>query len=70
MAVDASADADYANLMDDRRSITGYVNFMSAGPVTWQSKNQTSVALSTMEGTIATQSSLPSSAFFSVFISP
>jgi hypothetical protein len=35
--------------MDDRRSITGYVNFMSGGPVTWQSKNQTSVALSTME---------------------
>lgn len=49
VAVDASVDADYANSMDDRRSITGYVNFMSGGPVTWQSKNQTSVALSTME---------------------
>ena len=49
VAVDACVDADYANSMDDRRSITGYVNFMSGGPVTWQSKNQTSVALSTME---------------------
>ena len=35
VAVDASVDADYANLLDDRRSITGYVNFMSGGSVTW-----------------------------------
>jgi hypothetical protein len=49
IAVDASVDADYANSLDDRRSVTGYVNFMAEGPITWQSKTQTSVALSTME---------------------
>ena len=30
-------------------SVTGYVNFLAEGPVTWQSKTQVSVALSTME---------------------
>ena len=44
-----NVDADYANSLDDRRSVTGFVNFMAEGPVTWQSKTQASVALSTME---------------------
>ena len=29
--------------------VTGYVNFLASGPVSWQSKTQQSVALSTME---------------------
>ena len=44
-----NVDSDYANSLDDRRSVTGYVNFLASGPVTWQSKTQQSVALSTME---------------------
>ena len=44
-----NVDSDYANSVDDRRSVTGYVNFLASGPVTWQSKTQQSVALSTME---------------------
>jgi hypothetical protein len=49
VTIDANVDADYANSMDDRRSVTGFVNFMAEGPITWQSKTQASVALSTME---------------------
>ena len=37
-------DSDYANSLDDRRSITGYVNFIAEAPVTWQCKTQQSVA--------------------------
>ena len=49
IVVDANVDADYANSIDDRRSITGYVNFLVEGPITWQSKTQVSVVLSSME---------------------
>ena len=42
-------DSDYANSLDDRRSITGYVNMLAEAPVTWQCKTQQSVALSTLE---------------------
>ena len=47
--MDANVDVDYANSQDDRRSVTGYVNFKAEGPITWQSLTQASVALSTME---------------------
>ena len=42
-------DSDYANSIDDRRSVTGYINFIAEAPYTWQSKTQPSVALSTLE---------------------
>ena len=45
----SNADSDYANSMDNRRIVTGYVNFLASGPGTWQSKTQQSVVLSTME---------------------
>ena len=47
-------DLDYAKLLDDRRSVTGYVNFLAEGSVAWQSKTQASVALSTMDETYMT----------------
>ena len=47
--MNANVDADYANSLDDRRSVTGYVNFMAEGPITWQRKTEAYVALSTME---------------------
>jgi len=59
----ASVDADFANDLDDRRSITGYVFYLANAPITWQCKAQTTVALSTMESeymalAAATQESL------------
>lgn len=43
------ADADYAGDLDTRRSTTGYVFMYGGGPVSWNSKRQSTVALSTME---------------------
>ena len=43
------SDADYANNVDDRRSVTGYVFVFAGAPLSWNSMTQHSVALSTME---------------------
>ena len=45
----AYVDADYGGCRDTRRSTSGYVFIMAGGPVTWSSKRQTTVALSTVE---------------------
>ena len=42
-------DADHAGHKDDRRSVTGYVFMLAGGPISWQSRSQTTVALSSME---------------------
>ena len=42
-------DASHASDIDTRCSITGYIFFISGGQVSWQSRMQTSVALSSME---------------------
>lgn len=42
-------DADYGGCKDTRRSTSGYVFMMAGGPVTWSSKRQATVALSTVE---------------------
>ncbi|GAW10056.1 retrovirus-related pol polyprotein [Lentinula edodes] len=42
-------DADHAGCMDTRRSTSGNVFFMAGAPVTWSSKRQPTVALSTTE---------------------
>lgn len=42
-------DADYAGDVDTRRSTTGYVFIMNGGAITWQSKRQPTVAVSTTE---------------------
>jgi hypothetical protein len=42
-------DADHARDIDSRRSVTGYIFLLANGPVSWSSKQQASVALSSME---------------------
>ena len=51
LSVDYSGnvDSDYANSVDDRRSVTCYVNVLASRPVTRQSKTQALGALSTMK---------------------
>jgi hypothetical protein len=45
----AFADADWANNKGDRKSITGWVAKLNGDPVSWSSKKQRTVALSTCE---------------------
>src|SRR6266545_1467485 len=45
----AYIDADYGGCKDTRRSTSGYVFTMAGGAVTWSSKRQSTVALSTVE---------------------
>ena len=45
----AFVDADYGGCRDTRQSTLGYVFMMAGGPVTWSSKRQATVALSTVE---------------------
>ena len=42
-------DADYARDTVTRRSCTGFVFFLADAPISWQTRQQPSVALSTME---------------------
>ena len=43
------SDADWAGDLDDRRSTSGYIFQLSRAPISWRSKKQTCVALSTAE---------------------
>ena len=45
----AFADADYGGCKDTRRSTSGYIFIMAGGAVSWSSKRQATVALSTVE---------------------
>jgi len=49
----AFTDSDWAGDTDDRKSCTGNVITLAGGPISWRSKKQTSVALSTMEAEYA-----------------
>jgi transposase InsO family protein len=42
-------DSDWGSNVDDRRSVTGYVFMLGGGAVSWQSKKQPTVALSSVE---------------------
>lgn len=43
------SDSDYASDIDTRRSTSGYIFKLSNGPITWMSKRQACVSLSTAE---------------------
>lgn len=45
----AYVDSDWGGNIDDRRSCTGFILTLAEGPISWKSKQQKSVALSTME---------------------
>ena len=47
--IHAFSDADWAGDILTRRSTTGYIVFAAGGPISWQSKLQTTVATSSME---------------------
>ena len=48
-ALEIFSDADWGNNPDSRHSITGYVSTFAGGAITWNSKKQPTVALSSME---------------------
>ncbi len=43
------SDSDYAGDPDSRRSVSGFVDYVYGVPISWRSKAQCSVALSTSE---------------------
>ena len=43
------SDASYGDSVTNRRSSSGYIFMLNGGPITWSSKRQTTVALSTTE---------------------
>ena len=49
VTIGAMSDADWASDKSDRKSVTGWVAFINGDPVSWQSKKQSAVALSTCE---------------------
>ena len=49
LRVELFSDSDWGTNLDDRKSISGYVVRVSGGPVSWSSKTQKTVALSSCE---------------------
>ena len=49
LEINGFADADYGSNLIDRKSTTGYIFVFCGGPISWQSRKQLTVALSTME---------------------
>jgi hypothetical protein len=55
--INVYSDADHANCTETRRSRTGIVIFVSGFPITWQSKKQSLVTVSTVESEYVAASS-------------
>ena len=49
ISLEGYTDADWGSIPIDRKSISGYTFLIGEGPITWASKKQRTVALSTME---------------------
>ena len=50
ISVEGYSDSDWASNHNNRRSISGYTFLMGGGAISWSSKKQPTVALSSMEG--------------------
>lgn len=46
------ADSDFANCRNTRKSQSGFISFLSGGPISWTSQKQSTVALSSTEAEI------------------
>ncbi|KAH9310889.1 hypothetical protein KI387_025924, partial [Taxus chinensis] len=42
-------DSDHAGSVDDRKSTTGYIFHLGSGPISWISKKQNVVSISSIE---------------------
>lgn len=62
--VSGYSDADWGANPDDRKSISGYVFHMAGAPISWASRKQKSVALSSMEAEYMAGSSAASQALW------
>ena len=49
LKIDIFSDSDWGTNVDDRRSISGFVVKVSGGPISWSSRTQKTVALSSCE---------------------
>jgi hypothetical protein len=47
--IEAYSDSDFAGDKDERKSITGYIIYLSGAPISWKSKAQSCVTLSSTE---------------------
>jgi len=57
MVIEAYADADYANDTKDRKSITGWIVKLNGDVISWSSKKQSTVSLSTCESELYAEAS-------------
>lgn len=57
-------DSDYAGDLDDRKSTSGYVFMLSSGAVSWSTKKQPIVTLSTTEAEFVAATSCASQAIW------
>ena len=68
MSLESYVDADFANCVDDRHSISGYVYLLAGSPISWQSRSQSTVALSTMEAEYMAAAAATQEAFWLRFL--
>ncbi|XP_075150670.1 uncharacterized protein LOC142224768 [Haematobia irritans] len=54
--LDCYTDSDYAGDIESRHSTSGYVIMLSGGPISWSSKRQSTITLSTTEAEYVTAS--------------
>lgn len=47
--IEGYCDADYANDTEERKSVSGYIFLLTGGSISWRSKKQATIALSTTE---------------------
>ena len=64
VAIESFLDAKCANNVDDRHSTSGCEFFLGGGAVTWPSRSQATVALSTMEAEYMVAATVTQEAFW------